>query len=315
MSKKSVFFWIKVFVFFLFIFFIDLFAGKILFFMQNKSLENSPFAMVTEFTMWKVDKEIILIGASETSHGYKPSIIEDSLKMTVYNCGKDGYGFYYQSSMIDGILKRYSPKIIVWSVSPSSFLSKPSKDSMDRISYLNPFYNSNEYIKSIIIKKGPYEKYKMYSQLYVYNSRIFPYAYKALFDYNNFEKGGFSPLINTNNNYPVVLDITYDDNLDNEIAKLFASTLEKCKAAGTQVVLVFPPKLVKDNYNNTIQYKKLKQIAENFDTQIFENFYNHNDFINNPLLFKDNLHLNNKGASKFSSLFSRELKHLITNEL
>ena len=121
--------------------------------------------------------------------------------------------------------------------------------------------------------------------------------------------------MNTNNNYPVVLDANYDDNLDNEIAKLFASTLEKCKVAGTQVVLVFPPQLVIDNHSNTIQYKKLKQIAENFDTQIFENFYNHNDFINNPLLFKDNFHLNNKGASKFSSLFSRELKDLINNEL
>ena len=309
MLKKSNAFSIKLFGFILFVFLIDVLAGKIFFQLENKALKNSPFAMVSEYTMWKVDKEIVLIGASETTHGLVPSVLQDSLDMSVYNCGKDGYRFHYQSSMIDGILKRYSPKLIVWSVS-HSFLSKPSENDIDRLSNLNPFYHSNDYVKRVLDSKGPYEKYKLNSQLYTYNSRLLPYISKIISNDYNFEKGGFVPLINKGNVYPKKQYSNFEDNLDNEVAELFTITLEKLKASGTKVVLLFPPRLQISNFKSTSQFNELKRIAEKFDTPIIDKFYNHKDFINDSTMFKDIGHLNRTGAYKFSSQLSRELNNL-----
>lgn len=308
MLKESKIFWMKLFGFILFVFLIDVMAGKIFFQLENKALENSPFAMVSEYTMWEVDKEVILIGASETTHGLVPTVLEDSLDMSVYNCGKDGYRFHYQSSMIDGLLKRYSPKLIVWSVS-YSFLSKPSENDIDRLSNLNPFYHSNDYVKRVLDSKGPYEKYKLNSQLYTYNSRLLPYISKIISNDYNFEKGGFVPLINKDNDYPKKQYSNFEDNLDNEVAELFSNTLEKCEASGSKVVLLFPPRLQISNFKSTTQYNELKRIAEKFETPIID-FYNHKDFINDSTMFKDVGHLNKTGAYKFTSLLSMELNHL-----
>ncbi|MFT4643726.1 MAG: hypothetical protein ACI8ZX_000119 [Planctomycetota bacterium] len=314
MFKEGKVFWMRLFGFILFVFLIDVLAGKIFFQLENKALKNSPFAMVSEYTMWEVDKEVILIGASETTHGLVPSVLQDSLDMSVYNCGKDGYRFHYQSSMIDGILKRYSPKLIIWSVS-SSFLSRPSENDIDRLSNLNVFYHNNDYIKRIINNnKGPYENYKLNSQLYTYNSRLMPYLYKIISNDYSFEKGGFAPLINKGNVYPEKQYSNIEDNLDNEVAELFTITLEKLKAAGTKVVLLFPPRLQISNFKSTTQYNELKRIAEKFDTPIIDKFYNHKDFINDSTMFKDIGHLNKTGAHKFSGLISSELKNLIIDK-
>lgn len=312
MFKEGKMFWMKLFGFILFVFLIDVLAGKIFFQLENKALKNSPFAMVSEYTMWKVDKEIVLIGASETTHGIVPSVLQDSLDMSVYNCGKDGYRFHYQSSMIDGILKRYSPKLIVWSVS-HSFLSKPSENDIDRLSNLNPFYHSNDYVKRVLDTKGPYEKYKLNSQLYKYNSRLLPYISKIISNDYNFEKGGFVPLINKGNVYPNKQYSNFEDNLDNEVAVLFSNTLEKCQASGSKVVLLFPPRLQISNFQSTTQYKELKRIAEKFDIPIIDKFYNHKDFMNDSTMFKDVGHLNKTGAYRFSSLLSVELNNLNIN--
>jgi protoheme ferro-lyase len=120
--------------------------------------------------------------------------------------------------------------------------------------------------------------------------------------------------MNKGNVYPEKQYSNIEDNLDKEVAELFTITLEKLKASGTMVVLLFPPRLQISNFKSTTQYNELKRIAEKFDVPIIDKFYNHKDFINDSTMFKDIGHLNKTGANKFSSLLARELKNIIIDK-
>lgn len=312
MKKESLIFWIKSLVLILLLLLTDLLAGVLFPKLQNIALEKSPYAMVSEYTMWKVDKELILIGASETTHGFVPLILEDSLKLTVHNCGKDGYRFYYQSAMINGILKRYSPKIIIWSVS-ANFLSSPTKDDIDRLKILNTLCVNNDYIKSILKSKGPYEKFQILSNLYLYNSKLIPYLYKSFASDYNFEPGGFIPLSNNDNKYPKKQYSIIENNLDERIVNSFIHTIKLCNKSQTKLIIVFPPRLQISNYKETVQYKELIKITEKYNIHIIEKYYNDKIFMDNPLYFKDIGHLNKLGAYKFTSLVSRDINLIMKN--
>ena len=111
---KSLF--IKTVIFLVVIVAVDFCCGKLFRLLELKALDRSPYGMPVENAMWKVDKDVVIIGASEACHSIIPQVLEDSLGLSVCNCGQDGCRFYIQNAMINGLVDRYSPKMILWSV-------------------------------------------------------------------------------------------------------------------------------------------------------------------------------------------------------
>lgn len=284
---------------------IDYSSGYAFRFLINKAINHSPFGMITEYTMWKVNTDLVVIGASEANHGYVVDILEDSLNVTGYNCGKDGCRFYYQNAMINGLLDRYNPKTIIWSFSPAD-LSRPSEEDDDRLSMLNPFYHTNDYCKEIINRRSKFEWIKMQSQLYVYNSRLPVLLYKSFLPDYQFKKGGYAPLYGTNNKLEL-RKREWKENFDKTSEKYFIAILERCKQQGTNVFLVFTPRYEIGDYLNLIAYKKLKNVCSALDITLIEDFYHHKDLMK-PELFKDNAHLNDEGAHRFTEKLANKIK-------
>lgn len=284
---------------------VDYISGYAFRFLENKAINHSPFGMITEYTMWKVNTDLVVIGASEANHSYVMETLEDSLDFTVYNCGKDGCRFYYQNAMINGLLDRYKPKTIIWSISPSEF-SKPSQEDEDRLRELNPFYHTNDYSKEIINRRSKFEWIKMQSQLYVYNSRFLVFLIKSFMPDYQYKKGGYAPLYGTNNNL-VLKNRKWKENYDKTSEKYFISTLERCNQQGTNVFLVFTPRYEIGDYLNLIAYKKLKNVCSALDITLIEDFYHHKDLMK-PELFKDNAHLNDEGAHRFTEKLANKIK-------
>jgi hypothetical protein len=303
---------IKIVLFLLLLILVDFISGYFFTYLQKIALKNSPYAMVTEYTMQKVQTDVILIGASETTHGYIPNIIQDSLNMSVYNCGKDGYRFYYQASMVHGIIQRYRPKLIVWSVYPD-FLSHPSSNDFERLSILKPFANEDDFVRSVLLKKDFFEKYKLESNLYRFNSRLFPLLYKAISKDYKFEYGGFVPLENENNKYPSRQYTTVKNDFDTVLGFSLGTILEKCNKVGTKVVFVLPPRLEIHDFSRTRQFIEFRRIANIYNAKIIDQYYNSYEFISDSTYFKDIGHLNRRGAVKFSTLISKELMTLIND--
>lgn len=286
----------------------DFLIGKVYRLLENKALEHSPYGMVTEYTMWKVNADVVIVGASEANHSYIPSLLQDGLGMSVYNCGKDGCRFYYQNAMINGILDRYNPKMIIWSISPNEFCV-PSQEDKDNLSQLNPFYKDNDICKQALITKSKFEPLKLLLNSYCYNSRLFPYIYKSIMPDYSYEYGGYAPLYGSNKNLQIK-EIKWKDSYDSVINQAFDNTINRCVQNGVQIVFVFTPRLEKGDYQDLFSYKQLRVSINQHDLPIIEDLY-HDSSLMKPSLYKDNAHLNNEGALIFNELLLNKIKHLI----
>lgn len=290
---------------------VDFLIGKAYRYLEYKALDHSPYGMVTEYTMWRVNSDVVIIGASEAQHSYIPRMIEDSLGMSVYNCAKDGCRFYYQNAMINGILDRYKPKLIIWSISPNG-LCTPSKVDQDNLSQLNPFYRENEFCRQALKTKSKYEPVKLLSNGYSYNSKLLFYLFMIFLPDYDYEYGGYAPLHSGQQDI-VIKERAWDGYYDETINSVFNNTIKRCIDNDVRIVFVFTPRLEKESHENLESYKHLKILVNKYRIPIVEDLY-HADALMKPYFFKDNAHLNHEGAETYMKLFIPVLKQSINKE-
>jgi hypothetical protein len=236
--------------------------------------------------------------------------MEEKLKKSVFDCGMDGCFFLYQTAVINHVLNRYLPGIIIWDSEPTVFDAgiMESRDVV-KLSKLNTYYDSDQYVYKLIQLRNKFENYKMYSILYRYNSCLFKYV-DAFFRNNGaLERKGYLPLYGIDktlqkNKQKHIEDICYQENVE-----LFKRILELCSRKKVPLVISFSPRFTDDNAFDTIQYKKLLEVANEYNVPIID-FYHHPDFMSDSSLFKDAAHLNDDGAKIFTERFCEELEKL-----
>ena len=78
----------------------------------------------TSFVCELVDSDVLIIGSSRAADHYIPNQMEKSFSMSVFNCGVKGSYFLYQTAVIQRIIQRYLPKLIIWDMEPIVFMKR-----------------------------------------------------------------------------------------------------------------------------------------------------------------------------------------------
>ena len=298
---------IKIIAFLTLIVLVDFTSGYLFRYLETKALNNNPHGMIAEFTMWKVEEEILIFGSSEVIRGLIPSLMKNKLGLSVFNCGGPNLPFYYQYCMINSVLKRKKLKVIIWSIN-TCYLNTPTEKDKNVLSVLNPFYDSNDDCKRVIDKKSKYENLKMVSNLYRYNSRIF-YLLKDIF-YTTDTDMGYLPISINGNIYPTLFNGSEDCGIDSEIADSFVEVIKKCKASNVELILINTPKFENIDNSKNISYENLIKISAKYDVPFVNEFYNSPIFLSDSTLFQDYYHLNDKGARLFTTLLCDKIKQI-----
>ena len=176
MNRDLMRYFFKFLVFALVVVAIDKVAGFAFDAFLKKSFDKNPmrFEVRAMYAIEKGDADIAIIGASDASHSYIAKEIEDSTGFTTFNYGKDGCFFVYQNCLINMMLERYSPKVIVWEIGKSCLSEDEVGDNRQwqSISDFYLYYDKNKYCRDVIDKKGRFQHLNMYSNLYRYNSKM-----------------------------------------------------------------------------------------------------------------------------------------------
>ena len=292
-------------VFFVTIIVLDKGYGYIATRLENYVTQKSPNSMLMEHTMWNVDADVLIIGSSEANHSYVCQIIQDTLGLSVYNCGRDGSGFLYQNCMIDGALKRYSPRLIVWAIYPT-FLDNPDDLDMDRLSRLNPFYDTNEKCHDAINTKSEFESIKMLSWSYRYNSRLLTYLYKSITPDYDFDRG-YAPLKVQKRGFELD-SVDYKGCINDAFLSLFDETLQACEEKGIKIALVITPRYETGNYSCYPSYSKIVSVANKYPNAFIVDEFYQDSCLMKKEYYADNSHLLEKGAELFTSKLVQKLK-------
>jgi len=289
-------------IFLTFIFLLDQFTGKLL--RHYYFLKTDGAYYQTTYSLDSTRAEVIILGSSRARNHYIDQMIEDSLKASCYNTGNSRCLLFYNFSVFRSIIKRYTPKIILLDINQEDiYYSKPS---YDQLKLLYPYPGSRSDILEIIQLDNKYEKYKLISSIYPFNSTIFPpNSRKIILKSKSRTHKGYIPIYEATGKLQLQSETIYQASIDGNKLKIINEICSVCEKKGIKLILIQSPlyMILKDSMSAKI----IQEIAFRRKAK-FWNYANNSTFISNPSLFYDIRHLNNKGAELFTRDIIRRMK-------
>ena len=283
--------------------------------LQEVSFEKNPkrFDVRAMYAIEKGDAEVAIIGASDASHHYISQEIEDSLQMSVFNYGKDGCFFIYQNCLINMMLQKHLPKVIIWEVGKDCLRRVKGNDAREwqSIHDFYHYYDKNGYCRKVIDSRSKLQRICMLSCLYRYNSMLLSIIKPFISEEGVTDTKGYVPLPDEGYTYPVFIESKGGNGEVDEVKEtLLKETLALCKSKGVKVVFCYSPRFARDLSEQTRYYERLATIAVDNSVGMID-YRNYGEFLKDSTLFKDERHLNDKGAHLYMSYFIPDLKRIL----
>jgi hypothetical protein len=294
----------KMLLFVAILFLVDRAAGAILghFFHKISSTEAARIS----YAVNEAREDVIIFGSSRANHHYVPTVFEDSMHLACFNAGIDGEFIVYHDCVLKCILKRTAPKVIILDVNPDEFSTKRNEEVYSELGLLLPYYNSHEEIDSLVNLKSKAEKYKVYSDMYRYNSLLSTIAINNIMKKKDTSIHGYCPLYRKINGPQTELDISGDTELDSLKLTVFKSFIKEAQAAGSKLYIFISPSYLKRNaIPNTIT--SASRICQDNHVPFFD-FSRDTLFVTHPEYFSDASHLNDEGARLYSKMVYAKIK-------
>ena len=307
----------KIVVFISILFLMDYFTGSILRKMYFN--QNSGQDFLLRYSFYYCNSDLIILGNSRAQHHYDTRILKNTLKMTCFNAGMDGgHSILLQKAQLEMILKRHKPKIVILELNPDLF--EKDEKNYERLSILLPYYKKLPLVRPLILLRSPYEKIKLLSEIYPFNSKIiniFRFNIK-IHELNKKSFDGYVPIINKDMKKMVYKTFNEKVNtsiIDNKLVEALKWIIHICRKNSIRLVLVNSPVF---HYQNE-QAISLTESARQILILISKEKVDLLDFTSEPYfigrwdLFFDGAHLNEKGAAIFTRLLIRKI--FVSNKL
>ena len=310
MVKRTISRIIKISLFLLAVIVSDFSIGHLLEYMYVHSKSGKYYKL--NYVVNKSKDEILIFGNSHAECHYIPSIIRDSLQFSCYNAGFRNQGVLYTYAIHQSILRRYSPKLIIFNFDEGMLYSNEAafKAEEAKLSELLPFCNNEIGIRKEIERRSVFEKYKCFSSIYPFNSSVIYLLKYFLSDSDNFIDGYYPiyekydpPIINKTKTH---LKSTKKNHINEIITGNLIALFNNYHTHNTQIIAVISP--IYDN-------------SEKIDSSILAFFAKHGiplldysidpHFINNAAYFSDGHHLNDIGARLFSAIVAHDIKLIL----
>jgi hypothetical protein len=306
---KSPNFLFKSLIFLLILFLLDFGIGNFLKYWYFN--QYSGYLYRTTYAIDSAQAGIIIFGSSTANHQYIPDIFEKRLNISCYNAGEDGNSIFFHYAILEGILKRYVPKMVILAFDEKDFMK--AQKSYDRITSLLPYYDSHPEFRPIIQLKSQFEKYKLLSKIYPYNSLIFAIG-AGNSEFNQHRElindyKGYVPLKETWKEKLLYDTISSKYELDYNLIKYFKAFTQACLDSKIKLYIFYSPKYLRFKYEDQ-SISIAKNIARQNDIPFYE-FTNNPNFLDRRDLYADRGHLNERGAKIYTQMV---IDKIIQNE-
>lgn len=301
----------KLIYFFIIVFVLDYALGAAL--KKGYFSQKSGFDYRTTYAINQNRSDILILGSSRASHHYIPSLIEDSLKLSAYNGGRDACFMFYYYALLQANLKRYHPKVIVLDIIPDEF--QQYQDSYDHLNLLLPYCDSHPEIREVCQLRGKQEKFKLLSHIYSYNSKLLP-VITAFADIKKKDSGQDDPNLkgyvrmNRVLNEPKAAELL-SDQIDTLKVAYFKKFINDCKSAKVKLIVTFSPIYVQYNTPRNKNVEIAKSICELNKIPFFD-YLDDKDF-DDPKLYADWHHLNNTGAELYTKKYIANIRKALSS--
>lgn len=291
----------------------DFFIGKALDQILDRVPQSGNDAGETHFAVKKVMEPVLIVGSSRAKYHYDSIIFTDSLCLDTYNIGRPGYYISYHCCLINMILDRYTPDMIIWDISLESLFAR----AQDPIRILNPYYWDYRAVQEAIDEKeGKTARIKNISNIYRYNGLIVD-LFDSWLDGTKVDSlKGMEPIIYTGKKVDPEMSIkkSVGGPIDSARVKRLHDTLHRLSEAGVKVFVFDSPEYSirepdRDKSSQSIIYEECQCFSiPVFDNRSLEYFLHH------PELFLDDGHLFDDGARLYSQIAAHQINQYLQEE-
>lgn len=296
MNKKL----LSIIYFFIAFLIIDFCVRAICSYSYNSFSQESSFYLENQFAISTSQADILIVGSSSGFHGYNPNILSDSLKCRVINSCADAKAIHFQFITIEHFLKNGDIQTILFDI------SKPQVEDYwhHDISPYKPYYWQMESAREYVDKVSKwYERFFMISACYQYNGTLYP-CIRRFFAGDNKGKDKWRPIPYTGIPYDTeLIEETEEIVPDDLCMEYLERVVNLCKQNHIRLIFCKSPGLSGS--------KSFNQFMEHYAQMNDLEFWNYNweeSIINDRTLFKDAVHLNEKGANKFTQIIVNKLQ-------
>ncbi len=262
-----------------------------------------------KYLVSEVHEDVVFMGTSRCNSHYVPSIISDSLGMSVYNGGIDASdNIYSHYIMLNHILAKHKPKLLCLEVQRTD-CTKQLSNPFNCITFFAPYIGRNEQADSVFRLAGTYWQYNL-SHLYRYNAKAVSNIAGLAINRHVGGDNGYIPNPKPSK-YPSVLSYSRTKNgIDSMKVDYMQRFISLCKQNNVKLVFAVSPLYRKVDAD---YYDILKAIAKNNDIPFFD-YHTKGLFLDHPEYFRDPDHLWDKGARLYSEIFVSDLKRVLKSE-
>ncbi|MFM2359613.1 MAG: hypothetical protein RLY16_1606 [Bacteroidota bacterium] len=307
-EKKGIpYFVLKLSIFLLLLILADFAIGKTLAHFYAK--QKSGWEHDTQYAIDECKADIIVLGSSRAQHSYVSEILEKQFGQSCYNAGRDGQSILYHYPVFHALLKRYTPKMVIMDCEDDMF--SINTYSYERISCLLPYYRTHEFLQPYIGLRSSLEPYKLWSQIYPYNSMLLKIAASNIKEGTPETEGvkGYRALPNALDEPIRTVDYTGKSYaLDEVKIKLYKQLIADCKSRNIKLYIVCSPYYSKF-IGEESSVKGCREIALQNQIPYFD-FRQDSFFMRNSKFFDDTAHVNDGAAQ----IFTKELCKKITKQ-
>lgn len=265
-----------------------------------------------DYSIKAADEDVIILGNSRVLNSLMPTILSDSLGLSVYNAASNGQMLPFFHSIQEAILNRHSPKALIIGIDEQTM---SDSGIGERYNILAPYYGKGyNMIDSCMSMGGWSQKIMVNSTFYRYNNiwwRILLYHFVS--DKNHSKDGFISKPIPPHEPKLVIDSTKVELNPERffELKEMVKSAVEK----EISVILLKAPQYV-IRYDNLAINKKIRELADAYPNVWLVDDESDSLFLSRPDLFFDSGHLNYKGAEIYSRIKASQIsKYLTTRDI
>lgn len=259
-----------------------------------------------DFTIKEADSDVIILGNSIALNSMMPSVLADTLGMSVYNGASNDQQLAFFYTMMDCILQRHIPRAFIVALRNNLF---NSKGNGERYNLLAPYYHMGyDIIDSTLESSSAAEPMLLQSTFYRYNTvwwRILLYALSGAptTPGDGFVAKGTPP------RPPQREVVPGDTAFRSENFAMLERIIERARAAGSDIVLVKPPQFYRYTSPSRVT-DSIAAIARRHGVALIDDTSD-SLFMASPGLFFDAGHLTADGAQIYSSRLASRLKPIL----
>jgi hypothetical protein len=248
--------------------------------------------------------EILIIGGSRAMFCYKPSIIRDSLGMSVYDAGLDGAGVIGQYLSVKNALQNGRLKVVIFDLGD---FQMSYKWNQDKISAYYPFYWVDKNVKELVDDCKPNAKWLLVSALYQYNS-CWHDIVRSFFQKKNHDRG-YEELPYTGKEWKPEYwdekDVAFVP--DSWAEKYLDKIVDLCKDNNVKLVITMAPGLG-SGFRSSALY--LSDYCAKHEVPFWD-FTELEELHHDSKLFRDYNHINSEGVKIFTPILAHKLRLLL----